>query len=313
MNEVITVSSCGELRPAAGFSVSLFEDFGKWLDVSPRTAEAYARALRRFAAWLAAHGVREPGRAEVLAFRESLKAEGRKPATVTAYMVAVRRFFAWTASAGLWPDAAKGIKGQKVGREPKKDAFTAAGVRDVLAAARSAGSREFALCSLLFTAGLRCCEAQRANVEDLRTVAGVDVLFVQGKGKEDKAEFVRLAPEAVRALRAYLAERGARDGEPLFTSRSNNSAGGRLSVRSISGLVKGLYRAAGYCSSRLTAHSARHTAVTLALKAGKTLQAVQQFARHASIATTLIYAHNLDKLANDCGLCVSGLIFPAAA
>ncbi len=53
---------------------------------------------------------------------------------------------------------------------------------------------------------------------------------------------------------------------------------------------------AGYNSKRLTAHSLRHSAVTIALLGGLSLQDVQAFARHATIATTTIYAHNISRL-----------------
>ena len=50
-------------------------------------------------------------------------------------------------------------------------------------------------------------------------------------------------------------------------------------------------------SSRLTAHSLRHTAVTLALMGGATIQEARLLARHSSINTTLIYAHNINRVA----------------
>ena len=53
--------------------------------------------------------------------------------------------------------------------------------------------------------------------------------------------------------------------------------------------------AAGYDSDRITAHSLRHTSVTLLLEAGATLQEAQHHARHADPATTGIYAHNIDR------------------
>lgn len=53
---------------------------------------------------------------------------------------------------------------------------------------------------------------------------------------------------------------------------------------------------AGIESERITAHSLRHTAVTLALLAGATVQEAQAMARHSSINTTMIYAHNIDRL-----------------
>lgn len=49
--------------------------------------------------------------------------------------------------------------------------------------------------------------------------------------------------------------------------------------------------AAGYNSAFLTAHSLRHTAGTLAVQNGATLEQAQQFLRHVSIQSTMIYYH----------------------
>ena len=49
-------------------------------------------------------------------------------------------------------------------------------------------------------------------------------------------------------------------------------------------------------SSRLTAHSLRHTAVTLAVSGGASLQQAQAMARHSDPRTTLVYFHNLDRV-----------------
>ena len=68
-------------------------------------------------------------------------------------------------------------------------------------------------------------------------------------------------------------------------------------------------QAAGYDSARLTAHSLRHTAVTLSLLAGKDITEVQQFARHKNIETTMIYNHALDKAKNTCSKAVESAIF----
>ena len=66
---------------------------------------------------------------------------------------------------------------------------------------------------------------------------------------------------------------------------------------------------AGYDSNKLTAHSLRHTAVTLSLLAGRDLAEVQQFARHASISTTMIYNHAIDKAKNGCSEAITAAIF----
>lgn len=61
-------------------------------------------------------------------------------------------------------------------------------------------------------------------------------------------------------VRTYLKARGnVEEGQPLFTSTSNNSRGKRISTRTISGIVKTALKNAGYDSARLTAHSLRHS------------------------------------------------------
>ena len=82
-----------------------------------------------------------------------------------------------------------------------------------------------------------------------------------------------------------------------------------MTTRSISRLAKTTMQAAGYDSERLTAHSLRHTAVTLSILAGKDITEVKQFARHANIQTTLIYNHALEKEKNTCAAAVSAAIF----
>ena len=172
------------------------------------------------------------------------------------------------------------------------------------------GRRDYAIFSLMVTGGLRDIEVHRANIEDLRTLGDSTVLYLQGKGREERAEYVKVPPQVEKAIRASLADREDTDGKlPLFISLSNNSFGDRISTRSISGLVKTSLRSAGYDSDRLTAHSLRHTAVTLSLLGGNSLQEVQQFARHANISTTQIYAHNLDRASNKCESTIAKAIF----
>lgn len=86
-----------------------------------------------------------------------------------------------------------------------------------------------------------------------------------------------------------------------------------MTTRSVSKTAKEAMKAAGYDSERLTAHSTRHTAVTLALLNGESLEKVKQFARHANMNTTLIYAHELEQDKNDCSDVIAAAIKKAAA
>lgn len=44
------------------------------------------------------------------------------------------------------------------------------------------GNHSFAVLALMATGGLRTVEVVRANVEDLSTLGGLPVLYIQGKG-----------------------------------------------------------------------------------------------------------------------------------
>jgi integrase/recombinase XerD len=291
----------------------LYSKFVAFLDATPKTAETYKKAIRQLFVYLSLQGISRPQREDIIAFREDLKASGHKPTTVQNYITAAKLFFRWTAQEGYYPDITDHMKGAKIDREHKRDYLTANQVKAVLDGIERdtlQGIRDYAMLSLMVTGGLRDIEVSRADIGDLRTAGESTVLYVQGKGRQEKTEYIKISAPVEKALRAYLRERGeAAEGAPLFASLSNNSKGGRLSTRSVSGTVKQRLKAAGYNSERLTAHSLRHTAVTLSLLAGKRIDEVQQFARHANIATTMIYNHSLDKAKNSCSDAISAAIY----
>uniref|UniRef100_UPI002ABDA809 tyrosine-type recombinase/integrase n=1 Tax=Paratractidigestivibacter sp. TaxID=2847316 RepID=UPI002ABDA809 len=253
-------------------------------------------------------------RADVLAYKKTMESEGKKAATVNAYLTAVRQLYAWLESEGIKPNIAASVKGLRKSVRSSKDALTVAQARAVLADVPAEGAtvaqlRDYAIVNLLTRRGLRTVEAARANIEDMRTVNGETVLYVQGKGYADKGEIVVLGESCEQPIRAYLAARGETDpAAPLFASESNNNRGGRMSTNAISQICKAALKAHGIDSPAVTAHSLRHTAVTSALLAGASLQEVQALARHKSINTTMIYAHNLDRMKAGAEHAIDGLL-----
>lgn len=286
--------------------------FCKFLDTSEKSRETYFRAVRQFFKWMAEQGISRPEREDVKAYKDYLLRKC-KPSTVTNYIVALRLFFKWTANEGIYPNVSEHLKGARLDRSHKKDYLTSKQVKAVLSdidRETVQGKRDYAILTLMLTGGLRTIEVARARIEDLRTAGDNQVLYLQGKGHLERTEYVKLMPQVEEAIRDYLKTRGPLQGEsPLFASMSNNSQGKPMTTRSVSGIVKKHFVAAGYNSEKLTAHSTRHTAVTLALMGGKKIEEVQQFARHKNIATTLIYAHNLDRAKNQCEATIAKAIF----
>lgn len=298
---------------AQQIDTELFSRFIAYLDAAPKTIDTYTKALRQLFNYFSLNGITRPQREDIIAFKEELKASGHKPTTVQNYIIAARQFFSWTEQEGLYPNIAQHLKGAKLDREHKKDYLTSGQVKAVLDAIERdtlQGLRDYAMLTLMITGGLRTIEIVRADIADLRTAGDQTILYIQGKGHEEKTDYIKVPATVEAAIRAYLRARGKADGSaPLFISLSNNSKGQRLTTRTVSGIVKTRLQNAGYDSERLTAHSLRHTAVTLSLLAGKDITEVQQFARHANIATTMIYNHSLDKARNGCSDAIADAIF----
>ena len=287
----------------------------KWetfIDVKPSSKRTYTTAVKQFIKYLTEHGISQPVREDVLNWREALR-ENRKATTIQTYLTAVKLFFRWLEQEGLYKNVADHVKGVKIQSGHKKDYLTSQQSRAVLQVIKTdtlKGLRDYAMISLMLTTGVRTVEVTRADISDIRIVGGSTVLFVQGKGRDDKAEYVKLAPQVESAIKLYLNARGAVDGTaPLFASTSNNNTGDRITTRSVRQIAKRAMIEAGYNSDRLTAHSLRHTAGTLALLNGASTREVQQLLRHSNINTTMIYAHELDRARNNAELRVANAIF----
>lgn len=294
-------------------SEKVIKRFVEYIDVSPVTLKSYVSGIRTFIQYLNDESITAPVRDDVIAFKRALQSEGKKPATIGLYLSAIRRLFAWCESEGIYENITTGVKAPKQDKGHKRDYLSGNQIAQVLDTTDRntlEGKRNFAIMAVMSVCGLRTVEIVRANVEDIRTLGNVTVLYVQGKGRNDKKEFLKLTAPVIEAINDYLHMRGHVKGNaPLFASCSRRNCGGRLTTRTISSVCKSAMITAGYNSSRLTAHSLRHSAVTLALMAGLSLSEVQAFARHSNIQTTQIYAHNVDRLKSACEISVTEAIF----
>ena len=122
------------------------------------------------------------------------------------------------------------------------------------------------------------------------------MLLIQGKGRDEKDNFVLLTDKSYQPIAEYLATRGnISSSEPLFTSTSNNSNGERLTTRTINYIAKEGLKAIGLDNKSFTAHSLRHTTAVNILRAGGSLEMAQFTLRHSNPATTQIYTATLNE------------------
>jgi integrase/recombinase XerD len=299
MTEIIQVVS-GEIvsdNTPAGRA----EDFLRSLDVSERSRATYTRSLKQFIGWLADTGrnTLQLQREDILAYKEYLQSS-KSAYTVTLYLTSVRKLYQYLESQKVYPDITRGIKGSKKPRGFRKDTLSQNQLREVLDSMELKsleGQRDYAMFNLMARTGLRAIEISRALVGDIRQETGQPVLWIQGKGRDSKDDFVILTPEALEPIKSYLKARGrVKKDEPLFCSHSDRNRGEDLTTRSVSRIIKQALRGVGLDDSRLTAHSLRHTAISLSIQGGASLQQAQAMARHSDSKTTLVYFHNLERI-----------------
>jgi len=301
MKELAVIQKPNSIETNRGFR-EITASFIQSLDVAISSRKTYERGIKPFIEWVQEQGIMKPSRADILLYKDYLKSLNLSPYTISGYLTVVRKFFEWAEGEKYYPNIARGIKGLKKPKGFRKDPLTILQIKELLDSIDRntiKERRDYALLNLLVRTGLRTVEIIRADVEDIRQEGGEAVLWIQGKGRDSKDEFVLLTEDTLKPIREYLSARGDVSGDsPLFVSDSHRNAGGRLTTRSISRIVKERLRGIGINDGRLSAHSLRHTAITLSLIGGASIQEAQALGRHASIDTTMIYAHNLDRVKN---------------
>ena len=286
------------------------------LDAKPSTKKAYGKALRLYLDWLAETGRELSGlrQDDVIAYKESLlsRVPQLSSQTVAFYLAAIRRFYAWAESRKLYPNIAVGVKPPRIRRDFVKQHLTVSQCDGLLgklaedvdgklrkktyANGRPEGLRDLAIVNLLLRTGMRTVEASRANIEDVSWRRDKRVIYVQGKGRSSKDEFIPLSSKAEESIREYLATRpAALPSEPLFVCEGYGSRGRRLSERRIQEIAKEALKEIGLDGHEYSAHSLRHTCAVLLLKAGVNPYDVQKYMRHRSIDTTEIYLESIEE------------------
>jgi len=284
----------------ASHNIELIDRFLSSLDVTQGTKKTYRQAICAFFTWMYEESATQPSRETILAYKQALDARGLRSFTRATYLVALRRFFAWTESNKIYPNIAQDIKGVKRSTQVHhKSALTIDHIQRLLSSIDTRtlqGKRDYALIKLLIHTGLRLIEVQQALISDLEDEEDRGILWIRGKGRHDKDDFVVLTEDALEPVRTYLKSRKARSRHaPLFISVSDRNRGQKLTTFSLSRIIKRRLKAAGVSHRRITAHSLRHTFGVLAMQSGASLYEVQLAMRHNSPTTTQVYLGDIEK------------------
>lgn len=157
-----------------------------------------------------------------------------------------------------------------------------------------AGSRDYAMLTLLWEAGLRRselvnCDVRHFDPEQKR-------LSILGKGRNDR-EWIDLTENGVEVVSGWLERRGKTvPADPLFISLDRATGGSRLSGTSVYLMVRALAKKAGV-SENFGPHKIRHSGTTAYLEiTDGDLRGAQAYSRHANLNTLKFYDDNRKQL-----------------
>lgn len=270
-------------------------------DIKPSTMRGYESFFKQLGSYLAEKQIPYVKEKDIKEYKEHLISKGLSIFSVISHLSAIKCLFSFLAARNLYPDIARDIKLPKRPSGFMRDPLTKvqAGKLSRTASGEDIISkRDNAIINVLIRCGLRSIEVIRADVGDIRLSGSTFVLWVHGKGRDAKDEFVVLTSDARKAIQEYLELRpNFKPQEPLFISHGPHSGKDkRLTTRSIRRMVKERLKDIDIDDARITCHSLRHTFATLALANNAPLIAIQKAMRHTNINATITYVHMLDRL-----------------
>ncbi|GCD09579.1 tyrosine-type recombinase/integrase [Clostridium tagluense] len=165
------------------------------------------------------------------------------------------------------------------------------------------GHRNKTILVLALTTALRKSEIINIKIKHVTTYTGYDVVKVRRKG--GKEDIVKLQKNVLAMINEYilLTKRNKLSSgeEYLFIGHSSNGKNKeKLDASTLNYMIKKVCKNAGI-DKNLQVHSTRHTAITLAILEGATVEKVRDFAAHKNLATTNRYIHSVDRLKNNAG------------
>lgn len=284
----------------------LARDFGLSLDgylkmlgqqgKSAHTLSAYGRDLTELVRLLtegSSETSQDLTRRDFVAALKRLSQQGLSERTLARKLSAWRQYCGWLVQSGMMDnDPTFNLKAPRLPeRLPKalpqeelNHMLDSAPVDDSLAV------RDHALFELMYGSGLRLSEIHGLDLGDVLLDEGW--VSVTGKGRKERQ--VPLSGKSVEALRAYLSERVAADGETaLFTGKN----GTRLGQRQIQKRLQAWAVRQG-SGQHISPHMMRHSYASHLLQSSRDIRAVQELLGHSNLSTTQIYTKlDFDHLA----------------
>lgn len=265
------------------------ENFIDYIDVDDLTLKTYKVGIESFLRYLKNKKINYPTRNDVIAYRNMLRGNYSSN-TVNTYMIAVRKLFKYLEINKKYEDITKDVKGSKYSTTPKKEILSSEQIQSIYKNIKN--PRDRCLFSLMCSTGLRVCEISTALIEDIKIYNGELVLFILGKKRDSKCEYVKLSAKVYNDILEYI---GDRKTGHIFISDSNNNKGNGLTTTSLRSIIKRILRENGIDKDTISCHSLRRSFAVISYELGNSIYDIEQVLHHKSISTTERYLKQVSR------------------
>lgn len=287
---------------------NLTDEFLLQADISRSSKLTYKKGIRKFLNWIT--GKKEKVKLErktIIEYKTYLLDQSLRPHTQEIYLNAIKQFFKWTESSLIFPNIAYNIKGvKKISKQHYKDPLSKEDIRSlILASDKRINIKEMrnnALLMILIFTGIRIGETTAIQIKDIEKISNEKhIIWVRGKGRSGKDNFIILIEEVWESINLYLSERNkikeVSEESYLFVAHNSKDIeqNKKMHVDSIGRIVSHYLKICNIKSHNISPHSLRHTFGTSAIEAGVSLHDLQIAMRHSSSTTTQIYLGDIEK------------------
>jgi len=280
-------------------------------DITKGSYDLYDTILKQYVSYLKDHDIIYATTQDVINHIEMKTSQGYSHRWIYHQISAIKNLYSYLSlnqkrlnlPAEYEVDITVSIKNVKIHQKTPKTILTTEQTKQLILKTKENRKyiwqyRDHAIIYLMLTTGLRGVEVRRAMKKDLKVLNGRLVLYIQGKGRDSKDAYVKLTEGVIDAINDYLKRR--KDKNPyLFIVYRHRTKRYDMSRMFFNKMLKRIIKESGLEGLDITPHALRHTAATLNLLRGGSLEETKRLMRHAKLDTTLIYAHHLDRNVDD--------------
>lgn len=289
-------------------------------NISASTIKSYKIVFKKYIEYLKREDITYPRTSDVIRYRNQMKEQGYSTYYVYIHMSALKGLYLYLKMNqerfNLDPkykyDIMTDIKNERIKPNVKKRVLTPLEAKQLLLYTKDQRKfiwdyRNHAIIYLMLTSGLSIHEITYLKLEDYQVLNDEALLYIKRKGHSENKLASKISRGANEAITDYLSRR--QDHNPyLFIAHKNKMEDKPLGRMFFMTMFNKLLKDVKLDHLGITPHSLRHTAATLNLLRGASIEETKALLRHVNIKSTEKYQAYINRLRDNSELEIDSYI-----